>query len=153
IGRSLAQRDTTWARALFANATPTEQAVLRRRELFTLLDATDRIEHVLDLDAHQLTELHAILPGLDHPWPRPVADHVVRLLGERARTTSRQAHANAGVYADRALITAAGVHLPVDLAERVTALADSTDDPAWQQAFHRLAHHLTDRATMLEELR
>ncbi|MFD5174459.1 DUF5691 domain-containing protein [Nocardia sp. NPDC058379] len=153
VDAALAQRDTTWARALFANATPTEQAVLRRRELFTLLDATDRIEHVLDLDAHQLTELHAILPGLDHPWPRPVADHVVRLLGERARTTSRQAHANAGVYADRALITAAGVHLPVDLAERVTALADSTDDPAWQQAFHRLAHHLTDRATMLEELR
>ncbi len=153
VDAALSQRDTTWARALFAHATPTEQAVLRRRELFTLLDAADRIEHVLDLDAHQLTELHAILPGLDHPWPRPVAEHVVRLLGTRARTTSRQAHANAGVYADRALITAAGVHLPVDLAARVTALADSTDDPAWQQAFHRLAHDLTDRATMLEELR
>ncbi|MEV6359760.1 SWIM zinc finger family protein [Nocardia asteroides] len=153
VDAALAQRDTTWARALFAHATPTEQAVLRRRELFTLLDATDRVEHVLDLDAHQLTELHAILPGLGHPWPRPVADHVLRLLTERARTTARQPHASAGVYADRALLTAAGVHLPVDLAGSVTALADSTDDPAWHQAFHRLAHDLTDRATMLEELR
>ncbi|MFD6268510.1 SWIM zinc finger family protein [Nocardia asteroides] len=153
VDAALAQRDTTWARALFAHATPTEQAVLRRRELFTLLDATDRVEHVLDLDAHQLTELHAILPGLGHPWPRPVADHVLRLLTERARTTARQPHASAGVYADRALLTAAGVHLPAELAGSVTALADSTDDPAWHQAFHRLAHDLTDRATMLEELR
>ncbi|TCJ99699.1 DUF5691 domain-containing protein [Nocardia alba] len=153
VDATLAQHDTAWARALFAHATPTEQAVLRRRELFTLLDAADRIEHVLDLDAHQLNELHAILPGLDHPWPEPVADHVLRLLGERARTTARQPHASAGVYTDRALLTAAGVHLPAELATRVGALADSTDDPAWQQAFHRLAHDLTDRATMLEELR
>ncbi|MFD4456548.1 DUF5691 domain-containing protein [Nocardia sp. NPDC058480] len=153
VDATLAQRDTTWARALFAHATPTEQAVLRRRELFTLLDAADRIEHVLDLDAHQLNELHAILPGLDHPWPEPVATHVLRLLGERARTTARQPHASAGVYTDRALLTAASVHLPVELATRITALADTTDDPAWQQAFHRLAHDLTDRATMLEELR
>ena len=153
VDATLAQRDTAWARALFAHATPTEQAVLRRRELFTLLDAADRIEHVLDLDAHQLNELHAILPGLDHPWPQPVADHVLRLFGERARTTARQPHASAGVYTDRALLTAASVHLPVELASRVTALADTTEDPAWQQAFHRLAHDLTDRATMLEELR
>ncbi|MFD4352193.1 DUF5691 domain-containing protein [Nocardia sp. NPDC058518] len=153
VDATLAQHDTTWARALFAHATPTEQAVLRRRELFTLLDAADRIEHVLDLDAHQLNELHAILPGLDHPWPEPVATHVLRLLGERARTTARQPHASAGVYTDRALLTAASVHLPVELATRITALADTTDDPAWQQAFHRLAHDLTDRATMLEELR
>ncbi|MEV4154623.1 DUF5691 domain-containing protein [Nocardia salmonicida] len=153
VDATLAQRDTAWARALFAHATPTEQAVLRRRELFTLLDAADRIEHVLDLDAHQLNELHAILPGLDHPWPQPVAAHVLRLFGERARTTARQPHASAGVYTDRALLTAASVHLPVELAARVTALADTTEDPAWQQAFHRLAHDLTDRATMLEELR
>ncbi|MFC4125444.1 DUF5691 domain-containing protein [Nocardia rhizosphaerae] len=153
VDAALAQRDTDWARALFANASPTEQAVLRRRELFGLLDPADRVEHVLDLDAHQLTELHAILPGLGHPWPTPVADHVLRLLRERARTTARQPHASAGVYTDRALLTAAGVHLPVDNASRVTALADSTEDPAWQQAFHRLAHDLTDRATMLEELR
>lgn len=153
VDATLAQHDTGWARALFAHATPTEQAVLRRRELFTLLDAADRIEHVLDLDAHQLNELHAILPGLDHPWPEPVATHVLRLLGERARTTARQPHASAGVYTDRALLTAASVHLPVELATRITALADTTEDPAWQQAFHRLAHDLTDRATMLEELR
>ncbi|MFE1595871.1 DUF5691 domain-containing protein [Nocardia sp. NPDC058705] len=153
VDATLAQHDTGWARALFAHATPTEQAVLRRRELFTLLDAADRIEHVLDLDAHQLNELHAILPGLDHPWPEQVAAHVLRLLADRARTTARQPHASAGVYTDRALLTAASVHLPVGLAARVTALADTTDDPAWQQAFHRLAHDLTDRATMLEELR
>ncbi|MFD6399611.1 DUF5691 domain-containing protein [Nocardia sp. NPDC060249] len=153
VDATLAQHDTAWARALFAHATPTEQAVLRRRELFTLLDAADRIEHVLDLDAHQLTELHAILPGLDHPWPEPVAGHVLRLLGERARTTARQPHASAGVYTDRALLTAASVHFPVEFATRVSALADTTDDPAWHQAFHRLAHDLTDRATMLEELR
>ncbi|MFD3591927.1 DUF5691 domain-containing protein [Nocardia sp. NPDC058640] len=153
VDGTLAQRDTAWARALFAHATPTEQAVLRRRELFTLLDTADRIDHVLDLDAHQLNELHAILPGLDHPWPEPVAAHVLRLLSERARTTARQPHAGAGVYTDRALLTAASVHLPIDLAERITAMADTTEDPAWQQAFHRLAHDLTDRATMLEELR
>lgn len=153
VDAALAARDSVWARELFGRATPTEQAVLRRRELFTLLDTADRVAHILDLDAHQLTELHAILPGLTHPWPEPVAAHVVRLLGERARTTARQPHANAGVYADRAVLTAAGVHLPVTLAGRITALADTTDDPAWQQAFHRLAHDLTDRATMLEELR
>ncbi|MFC6013858.1 DUF5691 domain-containing protein [Nocardia lasii] len=153
VDATLAQHDTAWARALFAHATPTEQAVLRRRELFTLLDPADRIEHVLDLDAHQLNELHAILPGLDHPWPEPVAAHVLGLLGARARTTARQQHSGAGVYTDRALLTAASVHLPVSLAPRVTALADTTEDPAWQQAFHRLAHDLTDRATMLEELR
>ncbi|MFF2088762.1 DUF5691 domain-containing protein [Nocardia sp. NPDC058176] len=153
VDATLAERDTVWARELFAHATPTEQAILRRRELFTLLDTADRIDHVLDLDAHQLTELQAILPGLDHPWPEPVAAHLVRLLSERARTTARMPHASAGAYADRALLTAAGVHLPSALAPRITALADSTDDPAWQQAFHRLAHDLTDRATMLEELR
>ncbi|WP_278263313.1 SWIM zinc finger family protein [Nocardia sp. AG03] len=153
VDAALAAGDDVWARELFGRATPTEQAVLRRRELFTLLGQDDRIAHILDLDAHQLTELHAILPGLAHPWPERVAAHVLRLLGERARTTARQPHANAGVYADRALLTAAGVHLPVALASRVTALADTTDDPAWQQAFHRLAHDLTDRATMLEELR
>ncbi|MFE3541871.1 DUF5691 domain-containing protein [Nocardia sp. NPDC059177] len=153
VDAALAARDSVWARELFSRATPTEQAVLRRRELFSLLDTADRIDHVLDLDAHQLTELHAILPGLDHPWPEPVAAHVVRLLGERARTTARQPHARAGVYVDRALLTAAGVHLPVDLAARITALAEATDDPAWQQVFHQLAHDLTDRATMLEELR
>ncbi|MFC4375315.1 DUF5691 domain-containing protein [Nocardia halotolerans] len=153
VDATLTERDTAWARELFAHATPTEQAVLRRRELFTLLAGADRIAHVLDLDAHQLTELHAILPGLEHPWPEPVAAHVLRLLGARARTTARQSQANAGVYTDRALLTAAGVHLPVELAGRVTALADTTEDPAWQQAFHRLAHDLTDRATMLEELR
>ncbi|WP_336085872.1 SWIM zinc finger family protein [Nocardia sp. SSK8] len=153
VDAALAAGDSVWARELFGRATPTEQAVLRRRELFTLLDRDDRIAHILELDAHQLTELHAILPGLDHPWPDTVAGHLLRLLGERARTTARQPHANAGVYADRALLTAAGVHLPVTLAGRVTALADSTDDPAWHQAFHRLAHDLTDRATMLEELR
>ncbi|KAF0846240.1 SWIM zinc finger family protein [Nocardia caishijiensis] len=152
VDAALAARDTTWARELFARATPTEQAVLRRRELFTLLDPADRVEHVLDLDAHQLTELHAILPGLDHPWPDRVAAHVLRLLGERARTTSRQPHSGAGVYTDRALLTAAGVHLPVDLAARVTALAEATDDPAWHQAFRTLATDLTERATMLEEL-
>lgn len=153
VDATLTERDTDWARELFAHATPTEQAILRRRELFTLLDAADRISHVLDLDAHQLTELQAILPGLDHPWPAPVADHLVRLLGERARTTARLSHASAGVYADRAVLAAASVHLPVALAPRITALAESTDDPAWQQAFHRLATDLTDRATMLEELR
>ncbi|MDO3645433.1 SWIM zinc finger family protein [Nocardia mangyaensis] len=153
VDATLAERDTIWARELFAHATPTEQAILRRRELFTLLDTADRIDHVLDLDAHQLTELQAILPGLDHPWPDPVADHLVRLLSERARTTARLPHAGAGAYADRALLTAASVHLPSALAPRITALADTTDDPAWHQAFHRLAHDLTDRATMLEELR
>lgn len=153
VDATLADGDTIWARELFAHATPTEQAILRRRELFTLLDPADRIEHVLDLDAHQLTELQAILPGLDHPWPEPVAAHLVRLLSERARTTARFPHAGAGAYADRALLTAAGVHLPSALAPRITALADTTDDPAWQQAFRRLAHDLTDRATMLEELR
>ncbi|NKX88393.1 SWIM zinc finger family protein [Nocardia coubleae] len=152
VDATLAARDTNWARELFAGATPTEQAVLRRRELFTLLDPADRVEHVLDLDAHQLTELHAILPGLDHPWPDRVATHVLRLLGERARTTARHPHAGAGVYTDRALLTAAGLHLPVGLAARVTALAEATDDPAWHQAFRTLATDLTERATMLEEL-
>ncbi|GGK46644.1 SWIM zinc finger family protein [Nocardia camponoti] len=153
VDATLAQRDHTWARAVFDHASPTEQAVLRRRELFSLLHADDRVEHVLDLDSHQLTELHAILPGLAHPWPARVADHILRLLGERARTTARANRDNVGVYSDRALLTAAGVHFPPDLAARVTTLADTTEDPAWQQAFHRLASDLRDRATMLEELR
>lgn len=153
IDATLAQRDTAWAAALFALGRPTDQAMLRRRELFALLDPDQQVEQVLTLDAHWITELQNLLPGFGHRWPDRIAAHVLTLLDRRARTTNRDGSYYAGTYADRSLLAAAAVHLPPELAPAATRLADKIDDPAWEQAFHRLAHDLTDRATMLEELR
>ncbi|MGW5313345.1 DUF5691 domain-containing protein [Nocardia thailandica] len=153
IDATLAQRDTAWAAALFALGRPTDQAMLRRRELFALLEPEEQIAQVLTLDAHWITELQNLLPGFGHRWPEPIAAHILTLLGRRARTTVRDGSYYAGTYADRSLLAAASVHLPPELAAEATALAEKIDDPAWEQAFHRLARDLTDRATMLEELR
>ncbi|WP_371852324.1 DUF5691 domain-containing protein [Nocardia arizonensis] len=153
VDAALAQRDPHWARALFETGVPSDTALLRRRELFALLPAEDRARHLLRLDGSWLSEIEALLPALDHPWPDPVAHHLIGVLSERARIAAHQSGAHgAGPGAHRSLLTAAAVHLPVTAAPALTALARRCDDPAWENAFDRLARDLTHRSMMLEEL-
>ncbi|MFC8047133.1 SWIM zinc finger family protein [Nocardia sp. NPDC057353] len=150
---ALAAGDGAWAAALFDAGVPTDQALLRRRELFALLPAPERITRLLRLDGAWLSELEALLPAVEHPWPEQVAHHVLLLLHERARTAARRPGASGAMpTAHRSLLAAAAAHLPPDAAPVVAATAHRCDDAAWGDAFQRLARDLTIRSTMLEEL-
>ncbi|WP_232541467.1 DUF5691 domain-containing protein [Nocardia bovistercoris] len=153
VDAALAQRDPHWARALFDAGVPSDTALLRRRELFALLPAQDRTRHLLRLDGSWLSEIEALLPALDHPWPDQFAHHLIRLLFERAVVAGRSISAHgASPAAHRSLLNAAAVHLPVTAAPAVESLAHRCEDPAWQHAFERLARDLNHRSIMLEEL-
>ncbi len=153
VDATLAERDPRWARALFDAGVPSDLAMLRRRELFGLLPPSDRIQHVLRLDGAWLSEIEALLPAVGHPWPEPVARHVLLLLQERARAAERRPGAHGTTpTAHRSLLTAASVHLPPASASLATTLARRCGDPAWARAFDRLADDITTRSTMLEEL-
>lgn len=149
----LAHRDGDWAAALFDAGVPTDHALLRRRELFALLPAAERVARLLRLDGAWLSELEALLPAIEHPWPEPVAHHVLLLLHERARTAARRTGVpGAAPAAHRSLLAAAATHLPPAAASVVAATAHRCDDRPWELAFDRLAHDLTTRSDMLEEL-
>ncbi|MEU2253175.1 DUF5691 domain-containing protein [Nocardia xishanensis] len=153
VDAALAQRDPDWAAALFANGVPSDTALLRRRELFALLPADERVRHLLRLDGAWLSELEALLPAVPHPWPQPLAQHLILLLFERARIAAQRSGAHGtGPAAHRSLLTAAAVHLPVDAAAAVASIAQRCDDVAWARAFDQLATDLTHRSDMLEEL-
>ncbi|WP_431967741.1 DUF5691 domain-containing protein [Nocardia sp. bgisy134] len=153
VDAALAQRDPSWAAALFANGVPSDTALLRRRELFALLPVDERVRHLLRLDGAWLSELEALLPAVPHPWPQPMAQHVILLLFERARIAAQRAGGHGtGPAAHRSLLTAASVHLPVDAAAAVATIAQRCDDVAWARAFDQLATDLTHRSDMLEEL-
>ncbi|WP_309138483.1 DUF5691 domain-containing protein [Nocardia cyriacigeorgica] len=153
VDAALAERDPTWARALFDAGVPSDLAMLRRRELFGLLPLTDRSRHVLRLDGAWLSEIEALLPAIGHPWPQPVARHVLLLLHERARAAERRPGAHGTTpAAHRSLLTAASVHLPAAAARTALTVARRCADPAWAAAFDRLADDTTTRSTMLEEL-
>lgn len=153
VDATLAERDPRWARALFDAGVPSDLAMLRRRELFGLLPPADRSRHVLRLDGAWLSEIEALLPALGHPWPEPVARHVLLLLQERARAAERRPGAHGTTpTAHRSLLTAASVHLPPAAAPLATTVARRCGDPAWTRAFDRLADDITTRSTMLEEL-
>ncbi|MFC9439049.1 SWIM zinc finger family protein [Nocardia sp. NPDC057030] len=153
VDAALAQRDSVWARALFDAGVPTDVAMLRRRELFALLPQADRTRHLLDLDGSWLSEIEALLPAIGHPWPEPLAQHLILLLFERARAAARrpEAHGNTP-NAHRSLLAAASVHLPVSAASAATVVARRCGDPTWERAFDQLAHDLNHRSMMLEEL-
>lgn len=153
LDAALHQRDPDWAAALFAGGVPSDTALLRRRELFALLPPGDRVRHLQRLDSSWLSELEALLPAMEHPWPRALGEHVILLLLERARIAAqgRGAHGT-GPAAHRSLLTAAATHLPVDLTGALAAAAGRCADPSWQRAFDQLADDLTHRSMMLEEL-
>ncbi|MFE9327814.1 DUF5691 domain-containing protein [Nocardia sp. NPDC052278] len=153
VDAALAQHDSAWARALFDAGVPTDLAMLRRRELFALLPLTDRTRHLLQLDGAWLSELEALLPAMGHPWPEPLAQHLMLLLFERARAAAKRPEAHGtGPSAHRSLLSAAAVHLPVGAARTATAVARRCTDPNWERAFDQLAHDLNHRSMMLEEL-
>ncbi|WP_067791565.1 DUF5691 domain-containing protein [Nocardia amikacinitolerans] len=153
VDAALAQQDSAWAAALFANGVPSDTALLRRRELFALLPVDERVRHLLRLDRAWLSELEALLPAVPHPWPQPLAQHVILLLFERARLAAqRTGNHGTGPAAHRSLLAAASVHLPVDAAATVASIAQRCDDVAWARAFDQLATDLTHRSDMLEEL-
>lgn len=153
VDAALAQRDSAWARALFDAGVPTDLAMLRRRELFALLPLPDRTRHLLGLDGAWLSEIEALLPAMGHPWPEPLAQHVILLLLKRARAAARrpQTHGT-GPSAHRSLLAAAATHLPVGAAGAAGVAARRCGDAAWERAFDQLAHDLNHRSMMLEEL-
>ena len=153
VDAALAQHDPAWARALFDAGVPTDLAMLRRRELFALLPLPDRTQHLLQLDGAWLSELEALLPAMGHPWPQPLAQHLILLLFERARAAAKRPEAHGtGPSAHRSLLSAAAVHLPVTAARTATSVARRCADPNWERAFDQLAHDLNHRSMMLEEL-
>ncbi|MBF6355198.1 SWIM zinc finger family protein [Nocardia higoensis] len=153
LDATLHQRDPAWAAALFANGVPSDTALLRRRELFALMPCQARVAHLRRLDSAWLSELEALLPAMEHPWPQELAQHVILLLLERARICEQNQGAHGtGPAAHRSLLTAAATHLPVDATGLVGVAAGRCADPTWQRAFDRLADDLTHRSKMLEEL-
>ncbi|MGW4243369.1 DUF5691 domain-containing protein, partial [Nocardia sp. NPDC004722] len=153
---ALAQRDPEWAAALFGavsgtNARDTDTEKLR--ELFALQPEAAQIRHLRGLDSSWLAEIESLLRAMPHPWPGPMAEHVLRLLLERAQLSAERPGAPSlvpGSY--RTLFRAASTHFPVRVAPAVAAVARQCADAYWEQAFDQLSHDLIERKTMLEEL-
>ncbi|WP_460700574.1 SWIM zinc finger family protein [Nocardia thraciensis] len=153
---ALAQRDTRWAATLFdvLTATPTLGADLDlRRELFALLPREDRVRYLRQLDSSWLAEFELLVAAMPRPWPVPLAEHLVRLLLDRERlAAARPGAPGLSPASYRTLFRSAAAHFPVAVAGTVAGVAQRCGDPSWQHAFDRLAHDLTQRTTMLEEL-
>ncbi|MBL1076212.1 SWIM zinc finger family protein [Nocardia sp. 2] len=152
----LAQRDPEWARALFAAYAeqPAGEADSEKlRELFALQPLDDQIRHLRKMDSSWLAEIESLLRAVPHPWPAAMAEHVLRLLLERADLCADRPGAPSlvpGSY--RTLFRASSTHFPVTVSGTVTTIARKCADPYWEQAFDQLAHDLIQRKTMLEEL-
>jgi hypothetical protein len=153
VDAALMQQNPAWARALFDAGVPSDLAMLRRRELFAQVPLADRTQHLLQLDGSWLSEIEALLPAMGHPWPEPLAQHLILLLFERARAAAQRPGAHGATpSAHRSLLAAAAAHLPLVSAGAITVVARRCDDPGWEQAFNQLAHDLNHRSMMLEEL-
>ncbi|MFF2556187.1 DUF5691 domain-containing protein [Nocardia sp. NPDC058058] len=155
---ALAQRNPAWARELFAAYAAQEEggsAGETLRELFALQPLADQIRHLCRLDSSWLAEIESLLRAMPHPWPGPMAEHVLRLLLERAQLSAdRPGTPNSLRPASyRTLFRAASAHFPVDTADMVTGIARKCGDPYWEQAFDQLTYDLTQRRAMLEELK
>ncbi|MFI1463381.1 DUF5691 domain-containing protein [Nocardia carnea] len=150
---ALTQRDPGWAAALFAAGTPSNAAILRRRELFALIPAADQARHLARLDASWLSEIESLLPAVAQPWPPEVARHLLHLFAERARTAERRPGAP-GTHptAHRSLLHTAARHMPPDCEQAAVAVASRCTDRDWAMALDLLAHELHQRSVMLEEL-
>ncbi|MEV5650403.1 DUF5691 domain-containing protein [Nocardia sp. NPDC052254] len=153
---ALAQRDSFWAGPLFEvlTTTPTLGADPRlRQELFGLLPIEHRVRYLCALDSSWLAELELLVPALPHPWPQPVADHVVRLLLDRAQLAqARPGAAGLSPASYRTLLRSATIHFPIPASPRVTTAARRCGDPHWHSTFDQLTTGLTHRTQMLEEL-
>ncbi|AHH21116.1 SWIM zinc finger domain-containing protein [Nocardia nova SH22a] len=153
---ALAQRDSSWAAHLFEvlTTTPTLGADPRlRQELFGLLPLDHRVRYLCGLDSSWLAEVELLLPALAHPWPQPVADHVVRLLLDRAQLAqARPGAAGLSPASYRTLLRSATIHFPVPASRAVATAARLCGDPHWHSAFDQLTDGLTQRLRMLEEL-
>ncbi|MEV6095809.1 SWIM zinc finger family protein [Nocardia sp. NPDC051981] len=153
---ALAQRNPDWARALFgavSGADARDADTDKLRELFALQPEADQVRYLRGLDSSWLAEIESMLRAMPHPWPGPMAEHVLRLLTERAQLCADRPGAPSlvpGSY--RTLFRAASAHFPVAVAGMVSGIARRCADPYWEQAFDQLAHDLIDRKTMLEEL-
>ncbi|MEU6583197.1 SWIM zinc finger family protein [Nocardia sp. NPDC046763] len=153
---ALAQRNPEWARALFgavSGADARDSDTDKLRELFALQPEADQVRYLRGLDSSWLAEIESMLRAMPHPWPGPMAEHVLRLLTERAQLCADRPGAPSlvpGSY--RTLFRAASTHFPVAVAGMVSGIARRCADPYWEQAFDQLAHDLIDRKTMLEEL-
>ncbi|WP_330185296.1 DUF5691 domain-containing protein [Nocardia sp. NBC_01503] len=154
---TLAQRDSSWAQALFAAYAAQEAGESdseKLRELFALQPLDDQIRRLRRLDSSWLAEIESLLRAIARPWPGPMAEHVLRLLLERAQLSADRPGAPSlvpGSY--RTLFRAASAHFPVTAADLVTGIARKCGDPYWEQAFDQLAHDLIQRRAMLEELK
>jgi hypothetical protein len=137
IDATVAQRDSRWATALFESHRPAE--------LFPLLPPHEQIRKVQAADPKNLPVL---LQALPHPWPDPVVDHVLGLFARRARSSIRFFESP-----ERGLVPATSVHAPVTFAPHFAALAQTVSEPIWRQNIQRIADNLTERASMLEELK
>lgn len=153
---ALAQRDPDWARALFGAIAATEARNSdseKLRELFALQPTQEQVRHLRGLDSSWLAEIESLLRAVPRPWPGPTAEHVLRLLLERAQLSADRPGAPSlvpGSY--RTLFRAASAHFPVELAGPVATVARQCGDPYWEQDFDQLAQNLIQRKTMLEEL-
>lgn len=151
---TLTRRDPEWAAALFAAGTPSNSAILRRRELFALIPAADQVRHLVRLDTSWLSEIESLLPAVVRPWPPEVARHLLHLLGERARTAERRPGApGTRPTAYRSLLHTAARHMPPDCAPAVGTVANRCTDGEWATALDLLAQELHQRSVMLEELK
>ncbi len=146
---AVAQQNSSWANELIAPSSIFEQ------KLFLALDADQRIAYLLTRASESFPMLQpTLLDGLSHPWPREVASHLIRLFSlhaARYATPAGRQRVNSPGAADYAM-KLAGAHFPTDAVGHVRDAAERCADPAWAQAFHRLAHNLIQRSTMLEEL-
>ncbi|WP_280459598.1 DUF5691 domain-containing protein [Nocardia carnea] len=150
---ALTQRDPGWAAALFAAGTPSNAAILRRRELFALIPAADQARHLARLDASWLSEIESLLPAVAQPWPPEVARHLLHLFAERARTAERRPGApGTPPTAHRSLLHTAARHMPPDCEQAVVTMANRCTDREWTMALLLLGHELHQRSVMLEEL-
>lgn len=123
------------------------------RELFALQPTQEQVRHLRGLDSSWLAEIESLLRAVPRPWPGPTAEHVLRLLLERAQLSADRPGAPSlvpGSY--RTLFRAASAHFPVELAGPVATVARQCGDPYWEQDFDQLAQNLIQRKTMLEEL-
>ncbi|MEU1206032.1 DUF5691 domain-containing protein [Nocardia sp. NPDC005825] len=153
---ALAQGDPVWARALFgaiSGPAARDADSDKLRALFALQPEADQVRYLRGLDSSWLAEIESLLRAMPRQWPGPMAEHVLRLLTERAQLCADRPGAPSlvpGSY--RTLFRAASAHFPVELAGMVSGLARRCADPYWEQAFDQLAHDLIERKTMLEEL-
>ncbi|WP_227980314.1 SWIM zinc finger family protein [Nocardia spumae] len=153
---ALAQRDSRWAGPLFEvlSTTPTLGADPRlRQELFAVLPLEQRVRYLCGLDSSWLAELELLVPALPRPWPQPLAEHVIRLLLDRAHLAAAQPGAAGRSPASyRTLLRSAAINFPPRAVGAVTVASRRCADPHWQSAFDRLTDDLTQRTLMLEEL-